>query len=344
MRPLTLAVLAFSSAPALGQASYSTNIGAFVFVPTGSVQFTGAVTSSQFPLMGVSTARCTSARSPGSSAHEGFFSSVDRGLIEHTSSGAGSRAHITDSTAYEGISFAGSGTSSAVWNDVVVSYVGGDIGSDVISCSAQFSVVAGCFATGTNVSSAGYNVTANASIAGTGGSFAVHVQGNATSGTVSIPPVFVTVNQPFAVSMSLQTARSPSGVAFGGNYESAPGGVTWEMFASIATNGPSFAQSPVFNVPEGYTVNSPSMGVVNNLWIGRSLLPPCGQSDVGRTGGVDGPDGVLDNNDFIVYIDRFFAADQRADVGQTGGTPGADGVRDNNDFVVFIDRFFAGCT
>jgi len=27
----------------------------------------------------------------------------------------------------------------------------------------------------------------------------------------------------------------------------------------------------------------------------------------------------------------------------TGGLPGPDGVYDNNDFVVFIDRFFAGC-
>jgi len=203
---------------ASGQGSYSTNIGAGVFVPTGTVQFTAANTSSQFPLLGVSSITSTSTRSPGSSGHEGFFSSVDRGLIEHTSSGSGTRALIINSTSYEGMSFGGSGSSSASWNDVVVSYVGGDVGSDVISCSAQFSVVAGCTSTGTNVTPVGYNVSAQASIAGTGGSASMHVQGSSGSASVDIPPVFVTVNQPFAVSMSLQTTRSPSGVAFGGQY------------------------------------------------------------------------------------------------------------------------------
>ncbi len=69
----------------------------------------------------------------------------------------------------------------------------------------------------------------------------------------------------------------------------------------------------------------------------------CGSSDIGSTGGADGADGQLNNNDFIVFIDRFFAADPRADVGATGGVPGADDAFNNNDFVVFIDRFFAGC-
>ena len=51
----------------------------------------------------------------------------------------------------------------------------------------------------------------------------------------------------------------------------------------------------------------------------------------------------MDNNDFIVYIDYFFANSPPADVGQQGGVRGADGLFDNNDFVVFIDLFFAGC-
>jgi hypothetical protein len=33
----------------------------------------------------------------------------------------------------------------------------------------------------------------------------------------------------------------------------------------------------------------------------------------------------------------------RADIGMQGGAPGQDGVLDNNDFVVFIDLFFNGC-
>ncbi|HYD02412.1 MAG TPA: GC-type dockerin domain-anchored protein, partial [Phycisphaerales bacterium] len=75
------------------------------------------------------------------------------------------------------------------------------------------------------------------------------------------------------------------------------------------------------------------------------LLPvlPCGSADVGGQGGVTGPDGVLDNNDFVAFIDLFFSAQPGADVGSQGGVQGGDGAFDNNDFVVLIDRFFAGC-
>ncbi len=70
--------------------------------------------------------------------------------------------------------------------------------------------------------------------------------------------------------------------------------------------------------------------------------PDC-LADIGRTGGVEGPDGVLNNNDFVVFIDWFFAGNVGADRGTTGGVPGRDGQFNNNDFVVFIDQFFAGC-
>ena len=69
----------------------------------------------------------------------------------------------------------------------------------------------------------------------------------------------------------------------------------------------------------------------------------CGPADIAGTGADGNGDGVLDNNDFIVFIDRFFAQDPRADYGSTGGILGADGQFNNNDFVVFIDLFFAGC-
>jgi len=70
--------------------------------------------------------------------------------------------------------------------------------------------------------------------------------------------------------------------------------------------------------------------------------PSC-PADIGVTGGTPGQDGALNNNDFIVFIDYFFAQHPLADRGSTGGVPGADGVWNNNDFVVFIDQFFAGC-
>ncbi|HYC99582.1 MAG TPA: VCBS repeat-containing protein [Phycisphaerales bacterium] len=77
-----------------------------------------------------------------------------------------------------------------------------------------------------------------------------------------------------------------------------------------------------------------------------SIIAPCGGADVGATGGVftGCGDGVLDNNDFVVFIDLFFTGNAIADVGSQGGVPGADGRFDNNDFVVFIDMFFSGCT
>jgi hypothetical protein len=65
--------------------------------------------------------------------------------------------------------------------------------------------------------------------------------------------------------------------------------------------------------------------------------------DLGGQGGVLGADGVLNNNDFIVFIDLFFAHDPLADFGSQGGVPGADGEFNNNDFIVFIDAFFAAC-
>ncbi|HZW08062.1 MAG TPA: GC-type dockerin domain-anchored protein [Phycisphaerales bacterium] len=66
----------------------------------------------------------------------------------------------------------------------------------------------------------------------------------------------------------------------------------------------------------------------------------CGPADLGATGGVPGADSHLDNNDFVVFIDFFFAHNPLADQGSTGGVAGADGAYDNNDFVVFIDNFF----
>ncbi|HYD01283.1 MAG TPA: GC-type dockerin domain-anchored protein [Phycisphaerales bacterium] len=69
----------------------------------------------------------------------------------------------------------------------------------------------------------------------------------------------------------------------------------------------------------------------------------CSAADIGRQGGVLGGDGVLDNNDFVVYIDLFFGDAPLADVGRQGGIAPGDGSWDNNDFVVFIAAFFAGC-
>ncbi|MBY0308854.1 MAG: hypothetical protein K2Q09_08945, partial [Phycisphaerales bacterium] len=69
----------------------------------------------------------------------------------------------------------------------------------------------------------------------------------------------------------------------------------------------------------------------------------CGLADIGSVGADPNGDGRLDNNDFIVFIDRFFSQDTLVDLGTPGGVQGSDGVFDNNDFIAFIDLFFAGC-
>jgi hypothetical protein len=72
--------------------------------------------------------------------------------------------------------------------------------------------------------------------------------------------------------------------------------------------------------------------------------PTVCMADMGSQGGLDGPDGALDNNDFIVFISAYFNGDMMlADVGQQGGLAGADNTLDNNDFIVYINSFFNGC-
>jgi hypothetical protein len=66
-------------------------------------------------------------------------------------------------------------------------------------------------------------------------------------------------------------------------------------------------------------------------------------ADIGRQGAEPLPDGILDNNDFIVFIDWFFASDSRADIASQGAAEEPDSIFDNNDFVLYIQRFFTPC-
>jgi hypothetical protein len=66
------------------------------------------------------------------------------------------------------------------------------------------------------------------------------------------------------------------------------------------------------------------------------------RADMAGQGGALGPDGVIDNNDFIVFIDLFFSQHVLADIGIEGGAEGSDGAFDNNDFIVFVSWVFAG--
>ena len=76
--------------------------------------------------------------------------------------------------------------------------------------------------------------------------------------------------------------------------------------------------------------------------VGRPPSPAC-PADLGASGGEPGRDGLLDNNDFIAFINHFFSQSIEADLGSAGGEAGADGAWDNNDFIAFITLFFDGC-
>jgi hypothetical protein len=79
------------------------------------------------------------------------------------------------------------------------------------------------------------------------------------------------------------------------------------------------------------------------VMVRASGRPACTGADVGSAGGAAGPDGLLDNNDFIVFIQRFFEQNPAADYAGQGASLGPDGTFDNNDLIVFIDLFFTTC-
>ncbi len=74
-------------------------------------------------------------------------------------------------------------------------------------------------------------------------------------------------------------------------------------------------------------------------------------ADIARTDGTPGPDGNLDNGDFILFFSAFFAGCTApgqipcspADIAGTDAAPGADGLVDNGDFNMFVSNFFLGC-
>ncbi|HYD01935.1 MAG TPA: GC-type dockerin domain-anchored protein, partial [Phycisphaerales bacterium] len=114
----------------------------------------------------------------------------------------------------------------------------------------------------------------------------------------------------------------------------------------LAAQGWSALRRPLFADALSTVVGH---GSINGQFEGQSVfvmkpdsIPVC-LADLGRQGGEPGSDGVLDNNDFIVFINYFFTSNPLADVGSPGGVDASDGSFDNNDFVVFIDQFFAGC-
>ena len=147
---------------------------------------------------------------------------------------------------------------------------------------------------------------------------------------------------PALAACSATLLAAQSGHAFGGPGTLAINWWTIDCGGGTSTGGGLTLSGTVGQYDAGPRLTSGSLRLTGGFWAG--MVPTrCGPADVGGVGGVPGADGLLDNNDFVVFIDYFFTNNPIADVGQAGGVPGADGQWNNNDFVVFIDMFFAGC-
>ncbi|MFN8779934.1 MAG: GC-type dockerin domain-anchored protein, partial [bacterium] len=70
--------------------------------------------------------------------------------------------------------------------------------------------------------------------------------------------------------------------------------------------------------------------------------PPC-PADVAGPGQSIGPDSALTADDIIVFLNWFFASDDRADVAGPGQSTTPDGQFTADDIIVFLNRFFVGC-
>jgi hypothetical protein len=85
--------------------------------------------------------------------------------------------------------------------------------------------------------------------------------GVSMDGWVRTSSFTVTPNVPSALELSLEVATSAGGTSFG-----APSQSTWAL--SDFSNTLTFRiGAPVFDLPPGYSVDSPSLGIVDNRWV-----------------------------------------------------------------------------
>jgi hypothetical protein len=149
--------------------------------------------------------------------------------------------------------------------------------------------------------------------------------------------------------LSLMGAGTASGTVMGA-YVSDEGVLAWpgtglmDVCSAPANKGRlSSARTPGGAAVFSFNQGSGSSADILLGNIRRDQTQGTCKADLGKQGGVGGPDGALDNNDFISFIDLFFSNNPLADLGSQGGVAGADTFFDNNDFVIFIDEFFSGC-
>ncbi len=121
------------------------------------------------------------------------------------------------------------------------------------------------------------------------------------------------------------------------------GGDRYAYVANQVIGGLPLNGGQAQNLGDPRTIDFSAIGGNQFVTLTPTGPAPCGPADIAGQGGVPGADGLLNNNDFVVFIDYFFTQNPLADRGSQGGVAGSDGSFDNNDFIVFIDQFFAGC-
>jgi hypothetical protein len=120
-----------------------------------------------------------------------------------------------------------------------------------------------------------------------------------------------------------------------------PGSSTGYDWALPTSTGIAAVQVKVVAVDRNFQ-DASALRIIN-LTPGVFIPPSACAADIGVQGGAPGQDGLLDNNDFVAFINYFFAQNTAADIGRQGGLVGSDQNWDNNDFIVFINQFFQGC-
>ncbi|MFT3684663.1 MAG: GC-type dockerin domain-anchored protein [Phycisphaerales bacterium] len=146
----------------------------------------------------------------------------------------------------------------------------------------------------------------------------------------------------FAVNPSFPATMNITGI---GNVAVQPNYVYWgSMYTMSFTSNTPPTSTGVARLKLGRAPANATGYQGDTLAVTGLKVPTVCTADVGSQGGLPGPDGSLDNNDFIAFISAFFDNNQSAaDLGAQGGLPGADNALDNNDFIAFINAFFTGC-
>jgi hypothetical protein len=144
----------------------------------------------------------------------------------------------------------------------------------------------------------------------------------------------------------------------------APSGNTFASSVCYALSGNRF-NSPIFARPSSLPGATPpgwnAYPANNRTLILRLIIEPiaapspCNPADVADNGANAGPDGVVDNGDFQLFVAQFFSSTLQADctgttvpcaaadIADNGANATPDGFLDNGDFQLFVASFFTPC-